>query len=156
MDKKEKQKTSCIHRNPLNAIKYGFQNNKQKYKCRECGKFFLENKKESYSRTQKKYLSMLYYFLKAQEDKEITIEEAIKNLDDNFPEISKFRLIQKVQSDSKKINCYNPRLLICEDDKNITIYRFAPRKLDENENSQTYSIVDSDDQKNIIYRSYYE
>lgn len=159
------------------TIKHGRPNGMQKYKCQNesCDiKYFLEEKKRiRYSDREKKFLSMLLNFLRDKGYNGITIKEAVEKIDANFPEVSKFRLnhcIKKfntpttkptkntrhfLRDKSKKavdesLTCYNPRLLICEDDKNIILYRFQERTSEDGE-SRKIVIIDSDEYKNIIY-----
>jgi len=111
-------------------INHGKQNGVQKFKCKKCGRYFLEKiRRKHYSRTEKKYLSMLIKFLKGSIDKKrIEIKDVLEDIDEVLPELEKVQLIQKQIGEEDKIYCYNPRLLICENEHDIILYRFAPRK----------------------------
>ena len=85
---------------------------------------------------------MLWNFIKSDGSKNLTIKEAIKNIDTDVIDIDNFILRQRVSADPKTIFCYNPKLLICEDDDEIVIYRIEKR--DINEKSRSFSIIDED------------
>lgn len=157
----KKKTIFCAHDNPEKIIKYGFQNGEQKYKCKNCGKYFFKNKREGYTLKEKKFFSMLINFIRDSSEQGIDLQEAISNINSNIDikEISKFRLYQRtsmpkykrMQSNySDTISCYNPRLLICEDNKNIIMYRF-PERAQEDGNSRRILIIDSDDNKDVRY-----
>ncbi len=128
-------------------IKHGkSRDNIQRYKCKnkDCGKTFLEIKKRTkYTSKEKALLSLLKNLLEPSEDGNLTIKEAIKNIDENSIDIKKFNLVQRSVSDNNEIQCYGPKILICQEFDTITIYRFN-RRLSRNATSRTINIVDDD------------
>lgn len=151
-----KQKTDilCPFCGSDKVIKYGTsRDNVQRYKCKneDCKRTFLETKKRiKYTSKEKALLSLLKNFLEPSDDENITIKSAIKNINENSIDIRKFNLVQRSVSDNDEIQCYRPKILICEEFDTITIYRFNNR-LSRNCSSRTISIVDDD--KNSKYKN---
>lgn len=135
------------------VIKFGKSRDKiQRYRCKneDCKRTFLEIKKRTkYTSKEKALLSLLTNFLEPSNDENITIKNAIKNIDESSIDIDKFNLIQRSISDNKDIQCYAPKILICQEFDTITIYRFNNRS-SKNCSSRTISIVDDD--KNSKYK----
>ena len=135
----QKHKTICPSCHSSNTKKNGKRNGIQRYYCKNCEKTFID---ERISLRHKKLLSMLWNFIKSDGSKNLTIKEAIKNIDTDIIDIDNFILKQRVSADPKTIFCYNPKLLICEDADEIVIYRIEKR--DINEKSRSFSIIDED------------
>lgn len=133
-------------------IKHGkSRDNIQRYKCKneDCGKTFLETKKRTkYTSKEKALLSLLKNFLEPSEDGSLTIKDAIKNIEENGIDIKKFNLVQRTVSDNNEIQCYGPKILICQEFDTITIYRFN-RRLSRNCNSRTITIIDDDNNSKL-------
>ncbi len=140
----KKNKSICRHDDKQLVKKYGYaKNGTQRYFCKKCGKTFLERKERyGYSRLEKRFLSMLINFLQADKSGTITLDNALMNIDNENPQISKFRFVQRIPEDSEAIFCYNPRILICEENNDIIIYRFETRE--PNRNSRSIKIIDQD------------
>jgi len=140
----EKDKCFCKHDDKQLVKKYGYtKNGVQRYYCKKCGKTFLERKKKyGYSRLEKRFLSMLINFMQADRSGTITLGDALANIDIENPQISKFRFIQRIPEDSEAVFCYKPRILICEENNDIIIYRFEDRE--PNRNSRSIKIIDQD------------
>lgn len=135
-----KENVKCPHCSSDSTIKYGKQNNIQRYRCKECNKCFqIEKRRIYYTNTEKKYLSMLINFLRNESNEEIKIKEAITNIDGVLPELEKVRFKQLTTQNGALIFCYNPKLLICENNYNITLYRF-PQKNTNDTNTKRYDI----------------
>lgn len=88
-------------------------------------------------------MSLLKNFLEPSEDGSLTIKEAIKNIDENCIDLKKFNLAQRTVSDNNEVQCYGPKILICQEYDTITIYRFN-RRLSRSCNSRIITIVDDD------------
>lgn len=144
-----KQKTDilCPFCGSNKVIKYGTNRDDiQRYRCKnkDCGKTFLETKKRTkYNSKEKALLALLKNFLEPCDDSNLTIKEAIKNIDENSVDIQKFNLVQRTVADNNEIQCYGPKILICQEFDTITIYRFN-RRLSRNDTSRTINIVDDD------------
>lgn len=151
---KEKNMIICPKCGCKNTKRYGKRNGIQRYKCnsKDCNYTFLETRKRTaYSYSKKALFSMLYNLLKFDcETTEITVDEAIEKVDISNIKLHNFRIIQRTVSDVEKIECYNPRLLICDDYDRITIYKIEPRRTKE-EKCRTISIIDDDANSKLKY-----
>lgn len=154
----EKVKHYCCEEG-CNTIKYGKRNNIQRYKCKVCGKVFSENHKNfKYERNTRRILSLLLNMLENNFFNEKDLEKALQ------PNNKYYKLIKKIQfntnfikfadEESFQITCYKPKLLICQDDKNITFIQIPeynnPNKNNETEYKREIRIIDDSTQQNLV------
>lgn len=119
----------CPHCKSTNTIKFGkTKENNQRYRCKECKKTFVTTRKRTkYTSKEKAFLSMFKNFLSLNDDFATSIREAVENISETDIIPNNFKFAQKSIKNSNEIHCYNPKLLICEDFNEITIYRFPQR-----------------------------
>ena len=155
----------CIYCNSKKVIKHGFQSGKQRYRCKDCKKVFCETSTGlSYSRSEKRLLSMLLNMLENDFYGKADLQEVLKLSKKYHNGIGKIRFNTKsVNQDHMKdtaltINCYNPKLLICSDDKNITFYQIPAGNLsddasisDKSRSQRLINIIDNVALKNIVF-----
>ena len=144
-----KQKTDilCPFCGSDKIIKHGkSRNGVQRYKCKNnaCKRTFLEKKKRTkYTSKEKALLSLLKNFLEPSDKSNLTIKDAIRNIDESTIDVSKFNLVQRSVSNSNEVQCYGPKILICQEFDTVTIYRFNNRV--HGSSSRTIAIVDDDE-----------
>lgn len=128
----------CKKCNSKKIIKYGLSNGKQRYKCKEEGcqsTFFDESDKNIYTKSEKRFLSMLINFLELDTNKKLDLKEMLSKSKEYSPGVGKIKLKQEYTSSFKKnlfIKCYNPRLIICEDSEAITLIKLPVTELSDN------------------------
>ncbi len=132
------------------AIKYGSRNNKQRYRCKSCKHTFYEpdTMDYKYTRNTKRILSLLFNILENDFFNANDLETAL------HPTEKYYKLARKVQFNTKcieeqsnkkdiRISCYNAKLLICQDDKNITFIQIpAYNRQNSPENERKITIYD--------------
>ncbi len=139
------------------SIKYGKRYEIQRYRCKNKHKqhVFYDPSftKQTYQRNSKRILSLLLNMLDNDFFNENDLEKALNPNDKyyKYARETKFdtRYNKNVNIPQFDINCYNPKLLICQDDKNITFIKIPPfdhEKLEISEpenNSRTIKIIDN-------------
>ncbi len=155
----------CIYCNSKKVIKHGFQSGKQRYRCKECKKVFCETSVgTTYSRSEKRLLSMFLNMLENDFYGKSDLQEVL-NLSKKYHNgIGKIRFnTQSVKYENIKdtgltLTCYNPKLLICSDDKSITFYKIPSGNLsdnasirDDSKRQRQIKIIDSVELKNISF-----
>lgn len=114
-----------------NVIKRGVRNNIQRFYCKKCNKMFQQtNKRIKYSINEKTLLALLVSMLQAQ--KGTRISETLEHVKNILANISDYRIIENELPSFKEIKCLNPRLLICENNKVISIYKLNPETWNQN------------------------
>lgn len=155
----------CIYCNSKKVIKHGFQSGKQRYRCKDCKKVFCETSTGlSYSRSEKRLLSMLLNMLENNFYGKADLQEVLKLSKKYHNGIGKIRFNTKsVKQEHMKdtaltLNCYNPKLLICSDDKNITFYQIPAGNLSDDasisgksRSQRLINIIDNVALKNIVF-----
>lgn len=108
-------------------IKYGIRNSNQRYKCKTCKSFFSEKTIENprYDRSSKKALSFLLNLLENNFWGKDKLAEAIQSTDNYYKKAIKVKFDNHYaieNKDNSKIimSCYKPKLLICQDENEIT------------------------------------
>lgn len=159
-------KMSCkyCHADESYLIKFGKQKGLQRYRCKNCGKTFVVSGNIKYERRTRSVVSLLLNLLKNDFFDKNKLDEAIAistNFSENVKKI-KFDTSYSTKQGSFDINCFNPKLLICEDDKNITFIKISSGNLkpnsyhewgaDDNKDDtskRTITILDSLDYANL-------
>lgn len=155
----------CIYCNSKKVIKHGFQSGKQRYRCKDCKKVFCETSTGlSYSRSEKRLLSMLLNMLENDFYGKADLQEVLNMSKKYRNGIGKIRFKTKaVKYDNNKekdltLTCYNPKLLICSDDQNITFYQIPSGNLSDNasindksKRQRQIKIIDNVELKNISF-----
>ena len=155
----------CIYCNSKKVIKHGFQSGKQRYRCKECQKVFCETSVgTTYSRSEKRLLSMLLNMLENDFYGKADLQEVLNMTKKYRNGIGKIRFKTKaVKYDNNKekdltLTCYNPKLLICSDDQNITFYQIPSGNLSDNasindksKRQRQIKIIDNVELKNISF-----
>ena len=124
MKRKRKPKKECCEID-TNIKRNGTQpNGTQRYICKVCGRSFSEERSnKKYKRSTDRILSLLLNILENDFFNENDLEEA---LDKMHPVKTVKKVVFNTEYLNKKdmrnftINCFNPKLLICQDDRNIT------------------------------------
>ena len=91
---------------------------------------------------------MLLDFIEPINDTNRDFRSIINNLDEKKPNINNISLEQEFVT-GNKLQCFQPKILICKDGNNIKIYRFNVRQvrfsdhreitlIDDNKNSKIY------------------
>lgn len=143
---KEKFPRICPKCNSKNTKKNGHSKGVQRYKCKnpECGYVFLETRKRvAFSMKKKALLYMLKLLMSNINNFENSIDEIITKAELDSFDFSKFRFIKRSIKENTAIDCYNPRLLICEDSDIVTIYDFEPKPQDERK-IRRFTILDDE------------
>lgn len=128
--KKTKCNEVCVYCGSDNVIFYGKQNNKQRYKCKDCGTIFTENPEFTCERSPKRAMTVLLNLLNNHSYNAKDLSKAFNKMknDDICKNVNKIRIDTKYVTKKYEssipftIDCYNPRLLICADDDVITFY----------------------------------
>ena len=155
----------CIYCNSKKVIKHGFQSGKQRYRCKECKKVFCETSVgTTYSRSEKRLLSMFLNMLENDFYGKSDLQEVLNLSKKDKNGIGKIRFnTQSVKYENIKdtgltLTCYNPKLLICSDDKSITFYKIPSGNLsdnasirDDSKRQRQIKIIDSVELKNISF-----
>lgn len=148
---KKETEIFCSSCSSTEIIKHGKKDGVQRYRCKSCNKTFIlesEKKRHWYSSKEKAFLSMLSDFIDPINDKNRDFKSIISNLDEKKPNINNISLEQEFVT-GNKLQCFQPKILICKDGNNIKIYRFNVRQarifyhreitlIDDNKNSKTY------------------
>lgn len=155
----------CIYCNSKKVIKHGFQSGKQRYRCKKCQKVFCETSVgTTYNRSEKRLLSMLLNMLENDFYGKADLQEVLNMSKKYRNGIGKIRFKTKaVKYDNNKekdltLTCYNPKLLICSDDQNITFYQIPSGNLSDNasindksKRQRQIKIIDNVELKNISF-----
>src|SRR5574344_290667 len=130
MDAKNLECKQCIKCKNTNIQKNGkTKTGKQKYKCKNCKKSFVCHPKEkTYSKPEKRLLSMLINLLELEPDNNMTLRQAFDLIKFERKELSKFKLTgfrEKLKGDSLIFARTNLHTLISiDEEKNITLTKF--------------------------------
>lgn len=130
--KKEQSIVKCPFSNSSHKIiKYGMRNGNQRYYCTVCKKAFQPIKKRvKYSANEKTLLALLISILKT--EKGIHINDMIESVNSILPNIDKYRMIELEAPDFDQISCYNPRLLIGQNQNTLVLYKMTPENWKNN------------------------
>lgn len=129
-------KMNCkyCHADESYLIKFGKQKGLQRYRCKNCGKTFVNSGNIKYERRTRSVVSLLLNLLKNDFFNKNKLDEAIAistNFSENVKKI-KFDTSYSTKQGNFDINCFNPKLLICEDDKNIIFIKVPTGNLKPN------------------------
>lgn len=132
---------------------------RQKYHCKVCGAVFTKMKHFTSGRKGKRLLSLLFNIISKDFYKrfdlnsifDIAIQKTPKNLDAIY-----FSTACNKADGNVSIKCNNPKLLICETDNGMILYKIPENKTQE---KRTISIIDDksfpiDPEKNYHYQRY--
>lgn len=139
-------------------IKFGKYKGVQRYLCKNCGHTFSDNSSDVfYKRNTRKVLALLLNMLENNFFEKRDLDEAIKLTDKYYEGIRKIRFITKYtdKEGDFSIGCFNPKLLICEDDKNISFIQIPPAKFGEDKKTRNITIMDQEGQGNMITKNEY-
>ncbi len=149
---KSEDKVKIGKKHQKQIIKFGKSEGAQRYYCRKCGQTFSDNTKEnSYERNTRKVVALLLNMLENDFFNQKDLKEAIKLTDKYYEGIRKINFITKYadKEGNFDITCYNPKLLICEDDKNISFIQIAPAKFSKDNQERHICIKDQKGQENL-------
>lgn len=146
------------------SIKYGKRYEIQRYRCKNKHKqhVFYDPSftKQTYQRNSKRILSLLLNLLDNDFFNEIDLEKALNPNDKYYKYAREIKFDTRYNKNANithfDINCYNPKLLICQDDKNITFIKIPPfeqEKINKNELEivqRIIKIIDCETYGNII------
>lgn len=123
------------------TVKHDTRNGVKRYRCKKCGKVFKNPAEETYkyNRREKQIISVLLNMLEHDFWKETDLNKAfahaIKNTDRYYKYAKNIRFdtrnVKKIES-KININCFQPKLIICQDEQNITFIQIPSFKY-ENE-----------------------
>ena len=145
-------------------IKFGKQKSLQRYRCKNCGKTFVVSGNVKYERRTRSVVALLLNLLKNDFFDKNKLDEAIAISTDFNENVKKIRFdtSHRNKLGDFNINCFNPKLLICEDDKNITFIKIPSGNLkpnsyhewgaDDNKDDtskRTITILDTLEQENL-------
>ena len=120
----------CPHCNENEVIKYGklAGSHKQRYRCKRCGKYFSNNTEIfKYAKREKRIFWLLNYLISNNFYYKVSLLEAlnapefklaIKNCK---PNVTLCHIPSKNKA-PKKIECYNPKALICLQNNKLVIH----------------------------------
>ena len=137
----------CNHK----TIKHGVRNGKQRYRCKNCNiTFYAPNQNEiKYQRNSKRIMSLLFNILENDFFNVDDLEEALNTTQKYYKYARKVQFNTKYKKEYKnqkdiEIGCYKAKLLICQDDKNITFFQIPSYKHPKgNEVQRTITIRDN-------------
>lgn len=148
--KKSKCNKTCINCGGNNVIFYGKQNNgKQRYKCKDCNTLFTDDLMFTCERSPKRAMTVLLNLLNNHEYDAKSLSKAFNKVKDSdkVNDVNKIRIdtqyVKNESSDYFTVNCYNPKLLICADDKAITFYPL-PTYVNKNSKNKSRKIIIND------------
>lgn len=126
-------KMNCkyCHADESYLIKFGKQKGLQRYRCKNCDKTFVVSGNIKYERRTRSVVSLLLNLLKNDFFDKNKLDEAIElsvDFSDKVKKI-KFDTSHSAKLGDFNISCFNPKLLICEDDKNITFIKIPSGNL---------------------------
>lgn len=129
---KEKVTAICpICNEAKNVIKKGKRNNIQRFYCKKCKKVFQQTYKQiKYSTNEKTLLAVLVSILQA--PKGARISETLGNVERILKNINDYRIIEHELPSIREIKCLNPRLLICENNTTISLYKLNSETWNQN------------------------
>jgi len=145
------------------AIKYGKRNNMQRYRCKNkhTQHVFYDPtiEKQEYQRNSKRILSLLFNMLENNFFDENDLEKALKPTDKFYKSARKVYFNTKYDKNKNiqnfEIECYNPKLLICQDRQSITFIKIPPYDFEKFRNQlkpENYLNVEEDEENNITKR----
>ena len=144
-------KIFCSSCSSTEIVKNGKKDGVKRYRCKSCNKTFIlesDKKRHWYTSKEKAFLSMLLDFIEPINDTNRDFRSIINNLDEKKPNINNISLEQEFVT-GNKLQCFQPKILICKDNTDIKIYRFNIRHIrfskhreitliDDNKNSKRY------------------
>ncbi len=132
---------------------------RQKYRCKSCGAVFSKMKHFTSGRKGKRLLSLLLNIISEDFYKKFDLnsifDSAILKTPKNLDAIYFCTAYNKTKGNIS-IQCNNPKLLICETDNGMILYKIPENKTQE---KRTISIIDDksfpiDPEKNYHYQRY--
>lgn len=136
MDAENIECKQCIKCKSTNIQKNGkTKAGKQKYKCKSCKKSFVWHPTEkTYSKPEKRLLSMLINLLELKPTEDMSLHEAFHKIKFERRELSKFKLTgfkERLKGDSLLFERINFHMLISIDEKKeITLTKFKNMPFD--------------------------
>lgn len=98
------------------------KNKKQKFKCKFCGKSFVE-RNETLSRTEKRLLSLFVNFVSRNAYKDLTLKDFLKKCNEELPGMGKSRLkIGYNKADITKLQ--NIIAVVCKNEEGFEVIKF--------------------------------
>lgn len=127
MDKKFK----CPNCNRSSYVKNGYSgrgsNQKQKYKCKYCGKTFVE-RNETLSRSEKRLLSLLFNLINYKVDERTSLKSLSSACKKEIPKIRNLTL--KVEKSDINLNeIDNIIMVVCQKQDDIQIIKTYPEEI---------------------------
>lgn len=133
MNKENKNKLICPKCDSTNIIKHGKRGNVQRYRCKKCNYTFNDPlcNNNKYQRNTKRILSLLFNILEHDFFGENDLENALHPTNKYYKYARKVEFNTRYVKDFKnkknlEIGCYKAKLLICQDDENITFIQIPP------------------------------
>lgn len=116
-------------------IQYGKTSaGRQRFKCTECNKTFIE-KREIYTRTEKRLLSMLIEFLDFESGEDFNFKDFVKLSRKEYHHGSGKVIIERVY-DASKFDISKAKAIICKEADKISIYEVKEDVLKDLENNR--------------------
>lgn len=127
---------NCIYCDTeIKPIKYGkTKAGNQRYKCTVCNKTFVEER-EIYTKTEKRLLSMFVDFLDIKSDDNYSLKERVKRSREKYHSGSAKLAIEEVCG-SIKFDISKAKVVICQDDNKILIYKVKQDVLEDLEKNR--------------------
>lgn len=115
----------CPHCNSEVKINYGrTKNNKQRYKCSSCKRTFMKPW-DTYTKTEKRLLSMFVNFLEAIPTNCNTKYFLSKLRNEYNPKALKINIKQRCSSFG--FNIHDAKIVICQSNDEVTLYKINPK-----------------------------
>lgn len=133
----------CPYCRNMDATGYGKRGEKQRFKCKNCGRTFTETSTNNkYAKCDKRLLTLFLNFLEKEIKNDEDFNEILKNL-----EVDNFKLknikVRTMPAASDEIICHNPKLIVCQSNSNIVLIKIPEKPTAEIDKVRKITVEDN-------------